>query len=264
MKATRANERIKNLPGVRRMISGVGVFCFAVLIVAAVAHASTLYDDKLIIKAYYEHKSGDYSAEFKDFHEAAVDGSAIAQYYLGLMYGDGIGMPSNYPLAHKWLLRSAQQHFLSAEKGVSADYSYGKGVKKNNQEAFFWMKDAADRWSDARAQYYVGRMYAEGDGIPANFVLASKYYMKAAEQGYAYAQFALVGAYYFGAGVPKNPIEAYKWLSIARAGSTPSNKFYATSSEYLSDMEKTMTPAQLSKAQEEAKDWWASHYPSKH
>ena len=44
---------------------------------------------------------------------------------------------------------------------------------------------------DARAQYYLGRMYYEGYGVPQDKAAAVKWYRRAAEQGDAGAQATL-------------------------------------------------------------------------
>ncbi len=45
---------------------------------------------------------------------------------------------------------------------------------------------------DADAQLLLGRMYDKGKGVPKDFVEASRWYPKAAEQGHAVAQTHLV------------------------------------------------------------------------
>ena len=46
---------------------------------------------------------------------------------------------------------------------------------------------------------------------------AATWYRKAASQKLAGAQNSLGGMYLFGEGVPKDPVEAYKWFSLAAA-----------------------------------------------
>ncbi len=50
---------------------------------------------------------------------------------------------------------------------------------------------AAANQGDAYAQYNLGVMYANGDGVPENDAEAVKWYRKAADQGYAVAQYNL-------------------------------------------------------------------------
>lgn len=46
--------------------------------------------------------NGIYSKAEKLFKQMAQEGDPSAQYYLGLMFGAGKGVPQNYVLAHMW------------------------------------------------------------------------------------------------------------------------------------------------------------------
>ncbi len=76
------------------------------------------------------------------------------------------------------------------------------------------LRPLAERGDD-RAQYFLGSMYADGEGIPQDSVEAVKWYHLAAEQGDADAQFSLGGLYYYGAGIPQDSVEAVKWYHLA-------------------------------------------------
>jgi len=76
------------------------------------------------------------------------------------------------------------------------------------------MKALADQ-GDADAQFYLGNVYLNGEGLQENVVEAVKWYRKAADQGYVKAQFNLAQAYFIGKGVPKNVAEAVKWYRKA-------------------------------------------------
>jgi len=56
--------------------------------------------------------------------------------------------------------------------------------------AFQLWRPLADQ-GDGSAQFNLGLMYAEGEGVPQDFVAAVAWYRKAADQGYARAQFKL-------------------------------------------------------------------------
>ena len=70
---------------------------------------------------------------------------------------------------------------------------------------------------DAFAQYNLGVMYENGEGVPENDADAVKWYRLAAEQGNANAQYNLRDMYYSGDGVPQNNVRAYVWWSVAAA-----------------------------------------------
>src|SRR5210317_891265 len=64
---------------------------------------------------------------------------------------------------------------------------------------------------NAEAQFNVGLMYKDGDGVPQDHAKAAEWYRKAAEQGYAEAQYYLGISYYYGEGVHQDDTEAAKW-----------------------------------------------------
>jgi len=68
---------------------------------------------------------------------------------------------------------------------------------------------------DAEAQYELGRMYAEGNGVPQDDVKTAYWYEKAAEQGHADAQYYLGKMYFIGKGVPKDAAKAALWMQKA-------------------------------------------------
>ena len=65
------------------------------------------------------------------------------------------------------------------------------------------------------AQYNLGVMYDNGQGVKQDYFEAMKWYRKAAEQGNAKAQFIMGGLYWFGKGVQVNKSLAKEWLGKA-------------------------------------------------
>jgi len=65
---------------------------------------------------------------------------------------------------------------------------------------------------DVEAQFNLGFMYDQGQGVPQNYSKAIKWYRKAADQGHVDAQYFLGTMYVQGQGVPLNYAEATKWL----------------------------------------------------
>ena len=61
---------------------------------------------------------------------------------------------------------------------------------------------------NASAQYNLGIMYRNGQGVPQNYTQALQWYLKAADQGIAEAQFNLGVMYYNGQEVPQNYSQA--------------------------------------------------------
>ena len=73
----------------------------------------------------------------------------------------------------------------------------------------------AETSNHAYAQYFLGRMYAMGQGVEKDLKVAADWYRKAAEKGVADAQFRLGSMYEQGKGVPADREYAYGWYSVA-------------------------------------------------
>ena len=65
------------------------------------------------------------------------------------------------------------------------------------------------------AQYFLGRMYADGRGVQKSPEDAAKWFRKAAEKGVKEAQFHLGGLYERGEGVPQDYEYAFAWFTVA-------------------------------------------------
>ena len=70
---------------------------------------------------------------------------------------------------------------------------------------------------NAQAQFELGTMYSEGQGIPRSYAEAVKWYQLAAYQGHSGAQNNLGMMYADGKGVRRNYTEAYVWVSLVAA-----------------------------------------------
>ncbi len=74
---------------------------------------------------------------------------------------------------------------------------------------------------NARAQNSLGVMFENGKGMPQDVATAVKWYRLAAAQGYGGAQYNLGLIYAIGrGGVPRDPLRAYMWFSLAAASLT--------------------------------------------
>ena len=77
----------------------------------------------------------------------------------------------------------------------------------NLSQAFeWWLKAAENGYADA--QFNLSIMYVEGIGIAKDDCKAVEWYQKAAEQGHIEAQFNLGGMYQFGIGIEKDARKA--------------------------------------------------------
>jgi len=68
---------------------------------------------------------------------------------------------------------------------------------------------------NTKAQFNLGVMYYQGQGVPKDYKEAARWFRKAAEQGNADAQSDLGVMYAKGRGVPKDYVTAYMWFNLA-------------------------------------------------
>ena len=109
---------------------------------------------------------------------------------------------------------------------------------------------------DIAVQYMIGEIYFYGNEAPRNYKKAFGWHAKAAEQGHKDAQHSLFLAYYNGWGVPKNHVLAYMWLSLYIMNNNSAAPIMLSN---LDDLEKELTPNELTQAQDMASDWLTKH-----
>ena len=95
-------------------------------------------------------------------------------------------------------------------------------------------------------------MYDNGLGLPQDYAEAVRWFRKAAEQGNPAAQDALGMRCGLGRGVPQDYVLAHMWANLAAARGTKRG------SKLRDLVAKTMTPADISKAQRLAREWMAA------
>ena len=127
-------------------------------------------------------------------------------------------------------------------------YVNGRGAPKDEQQAAYWCRKAADQ-GFANTQHNLGFMYENGRGVPKDEQLAVSWYRKAADQGHAGAQNNIGSMFWFGRGVPKDEQQAYFWWLL---GSGSGNAKAKRSRDLI---EQQLSPAQRSAAQIAARNW---------
>jgi len=142
----------------------------------------------------------------------------------------------------------AQEGDQFAQWNLGNYYLRGDGVEQDFKEAFKWYSLSAKQ-GHQRAQFDLGVMYDNGEGVPQDYKEAIKWYRLAAEQGNAKAQFNLGFMYAKGYGVPQDYVLANMWWNLA------SSNGYKDAVENRDILEKYMSPAQIEKAKEMARNW---------
>jgi TPR repeat protein len=132
------------------------------------------------VEAYY---FGRYASAAQEFRPLAEQGIAEAQFYLGVMYANGRGVPQNYGESVRWYRLAAEQGFPKAMSNLGQMYSKGKGVPKDLVLAVQWYQGAADE-DLPEAQYNLGVMYKEGQGVARDLVQAHLWFNLAGGNGH--------------------------------------------------------------------------------
>ncbi len=109
---------------------------------------------------------------------------------------------------------AAEQGNASAQYNLGLMYDNGQGVTQDYAEAVKWYRLAAEQ-GDADAQYNLALMYRDGQGVTQDDAEAVKWYRLAAGQGVAQAQYNLGWMYDNGQGVVQDYAEAVKWYRLA-------------------------------------------------
>ena len=131
-----------------------------------------------------------------------------------------------------------------------ANAAYGK---EDYATALRLFRPLADQ-GDASAQFMLGVMYADGQGVPKDYAQAVKWYRLAADRGYARAQFNLGLMYASGQGVPKDYALAYMWCNLAAAGASDADA-RERAVKARDELASMMTPAQVAEAQRMSREW---------
>lgn len=101
--------------------------------------------------------------------------------------------------------------------GASKDLAFHYLREKDNYQAFYWFRVAAEQ-GDSEGQLYYAKCLFWGDeqlGIPPQHPEAIPWYQKAAEQGDSRAQYALARCFYNGTGIEKDLKASFQWCEKA-------------------------------------------------
>ena len=114
-----------------------------------------------------------------------------------------------------------------------------------------WYRKAAEQ-GYANAQYNLGVMYDNGEGVPQDYQEAMSWYRKAAEQGNASAQYNLGVSYANGQGVPQDYVQAHKWINLAASRTKENAEDFRLARDSLAEK---MTALQVAEAKRLAREW---------
>ncbi len=126
-----------------------------------------------------------------------MNGDAIAQFDLGLMYDLGEGVAQDYAIALIWYRKAAEQGEPRAQNGLAVMYANGLGVTQDYSEAIRWWRNAAEQ-GEANGEFGLGQAYAYGLGVAQDDIEARRWFRRAAERGHSGARDLLKELYSVG------------------------------------------------------------------
>lgn len=151
----------------------------ALFLLASIALTAPALAQNAAVKAGVEaYERGDYAGAMRHWRPAAEKGDADAQYNLGQIYKLGRGVPVDLVEAEKWYRLAAQQGHELGEA------TYGMVLFENGKReaAVPWLERAVTH-GEPRAQYLLGVMLFNGDGVAKNWPRAYALMLRASAGG---------------------------------------------------------------------------------
>jgi len=126
------------------------------------------------------------------------------------MVGSLLEEKKDYASAATWYKKAAELGFSQGQHNLAELYIHGLGVEKDSTIALDLFKMAAEKGL-TRAQNRIGVIFDE----QKNYEEAIKWFEKAANEGYDWAQYNLGNYYLYGISVRKDKLKACEWFSKA-------------------------------------------------
>lgn len=156
------------------------------------------------------------------YEKAANSGSTEAMFLMAKFYSF---QPENDPSAEisiYWFEKAAKQGHLPSIMQLAHHYINEDKL----EDASTWLLLAIDQ-GELNANMILGDLYFQGtDKFTQDLKKAISYYRPAAEKGHTSSQLRIGIAYFQGMGVEKNPVEAYKWITLAGVNGNGAAKSY--------------------------------------
>lgn len=195
-----------------------------VAIFAALWLTATPVNAQSLERGWDAYLAGRYAEAWRELRPLAERGNADAQYYVGTMTQHGHGARAHARRGAEWYDKAGRQGHAPAQFALGFLLYYGGGdgdgeIFADAKAAAPWLLHAALR-NVVPAQHLVGRMYRDGDGLPADPAKALDWTRRAAEVGLVPAQFDMGLLLAPQPGLDK-ALEAYKWFELAARAHHP-------------------------------------------
>jgi TPR repeat protein len=180
----------------------------------------------------------------------AEHGNPEAQYHLGMMYNNGLGVSKNPQNAFEWFRKAAiaGEPLASYKIGCYYGGQFENVVAIDLSKALEYKLVAATA-GYSLAQYDVGIAYYEQE----KFDDAVRWWKLAADQGYAMALYNLSVIHKKGVIVPKDMVQAYSYFKLAKLSSE--KRINPNAQVALSELKAVMSAAEIEKAERMVSLW---------
>lgn len=195
-------------------------------------------------------------AQFDAMVKLAQGGNAEAQYHVGMMFNNGIGVQKDPTKAFQWFQQASKAGEPLANYKVGC-YLGGQfeGVVPLDKEGSLQHKLVAANAGYALAQMDVGNEHA----MRGNAEEAVRWWTLAAAQGNPRALYNLSVSYKEGKGEPKDLALAYANFKLAKLVSE--KKISPNAQSGLDELSKEMSSAELAKAEKYISSWKPNSSP---
>ena len=157
-------------------------------------------------------KNKDYLKAYREWKAGADAGQAEAQFDLGVLYAQGLGVLRDLNAASSWYRKAADQGNAEAQFALGQMYAHGWGVPRDTADAIRWFEMANSVESDGPPTDWLS---VEGYGVPQDPEQAVYWYRHAADSGHPEAQYFLARMYATGKGVKRDEEQAARWTSAS-------------------------------------------------
>ena len=113
-------------------LAGSSALLAAAILFARVVIAGPFEDG---VAAY---QRGDYETAYRLFSPLAEQGHVTAQFNLGVLFENGLGVAQDYAEAARWYMKAAEQGDEEAQYNVAVLYEKGTGLSLDLERARYW------------------------------------------------------------------------------------------------------------------------------
>ena len=154
--------------------------------------------------------------EFAAFDQLVADarqGDPERQKALGDAYAKGDGVAQSDATAVEWYRKAASRGLASAQSALGAMIMNGRGGQRDLKQAEHWLRAAANQ-GYAAAEYNLGGLYLDARDADGDPIAGEDWIRRAAEQGLPVAEYTL-GHFAFISDLAESKKRAYPWFAKA-------------------------------------------------